>query len=357
MRPIKTIGDAGYGDGGYGDGGYGDPPEGTGYKLVGFDSTEFLYVGATIVFGFGADSAEVTTVTELNEDNTIVVALANDHAVGETVAGATFPTQQTTDPIFVQEEMIGYLSRAQNEFLAEVPYSYRLATQGAIYGSIFQTLPGDAIEVDRVAVSLLSVNIASMSRSENVVTVTTVNPHGLRSGSTPKIRNAQDATFNCVAIVTDVPSDTTFTFSQEGADAAPVDAGASLVYWQRLYEATQAEMTMQNRNWRNDYNQFPTAFFEDRASVYGWGLNGKPTSNFSLELLIATRDADALGWLDGFLVPDMCMHYVIYKALEYLFTKDGVRQSPSMSGYCKKRYERGVQVTNRFIDGMELNLG
>lgn len=342
----------GYGDGGYGDGGYGDQPDGTNSYVTTVSSTKGIYPGALLVVGRETVNVEVVTVISVGEDNTFTAVYQHVHGIGEIVEGATFPTQQPTDPLFTQAEMMGYLSRAQNEFLSQVPCFYMVTQQRAQYGQIFQDLPGNAIHLDRVAVSTFFVQLVSLTRSGNVVTAVTTDPHSLSVGSTPYVSST--VTYTGTFMVATIVNSTTFTYADEGDDGTV--AGGYIAYWFRLYEMTQEEITMQYRNWRNDYVASPGAFFEDRTGLYRWGLNGRPAGNFPLELLISVRDDDQLGMLDGFLVPDICFHYVIYKMLEYVYLKDGVRQNPAMAEYCKSRFDRGVQTTLRYTDGMQLGV-
>lgn len=325
------------------------PVAATGSQTVAVGSLWAIYVGAQLVIDSGVN-AEVITITAVDTTlNTITAVFAETHLTGVILWGATFPQQQPTDPLFTQEEMLGYLARAQNEFLSQVPAFYTLFEQTILFGNIFQTLPATATQLDRVALSTVFIPITSLTRSGGEVTA--VAPaHGLSKGSTPVVQGTSVDSFDGVFQIDNVIDVNTFTYPQFAADASAT--GGQFVYWLRLYEITMSELTMQNRNWRNDFFNAPSAFFEDRSGLYQWGVNANPSSNFPVQLLVATRDSDTLGFLDGFLVPDVCLHYVIYKAFEYIFSKDGVRIQPMLANYCKSRFERGVAVTNRYIDNM-----
>lgn len=318
-----------------------------GVQTVSIDSTSFIYTGALLVVDSGAN-AEVIVVTAVGS-GTITANFAKAHANHAIVWGATFPAQQPTDPLFTQEEMLGYLSRAQNEFLSAVPAFYKLYEQTINAGNIFQALPDDATQLDRVALSTVFIPITSLTRSGGEITAVAPG-HGLKAGSTPVVQGAVDPSFDGVFQIDTVIDANTFTYPQDAADGATT--GGQFVYWLRLYEITMTELTMQNRNWRNDFSNAPSAFFEDRSGLYQWGVNANPSSNFPVQLLVAARDSDTLGLLDGFLVPDICLHYVIYKMFEYIFTKEGVRIQPMVANYCKNRFDRGVEAANRFIDNM-----
>lgn len=339
--------------------------------LASFDNA--VYAGAMLVVGTGADLEIITVVTANPETNEIQANFGFGHASGETVTAATFPSQQPTDPYFTQAEILDYLARAQNEFLSKVPAFYTIYEQNALYGNIFQSLPDTATQIDRVAISTVYIPTVSLTRTGGVVTAVTNDPSVLVVDSTFFVYVAPsssgegygeggfgeggyggstfaDTSFTGVFQVANVINSTTFTYNQIGPDSTTDTA--LIYYWVRLYEITMAELTMQNRNWRNDYANNPTAFFEDRSGLYQFGLNAPPSSNFPIEILTATRDSDTLLLTDGFLVPDVCLHYVIYKTMEYMFTKEGVRIQPMLANYCKGRFDRGVDTTNRYIDNM-----
>src|SRR2546425_10434852 len=56
-------------------------------------------------------------------------------------------------------------------------------------------------------------------RASNIVTITTTSPHGFTQGQTVVISGVTDTNFNGTFIIASVPSTTTFTYSQIGADA------------------------------------------------------------------------------------------------------------------------------------------
>lgn len=138
-------------------------------------ATSFLYPGALVVVGWQATDAEVVEVVAVTGDGTFTGDLTNAHTTGETVFGATFPTQQPTDPVFTQAEIISYIAQAQNEFLTKVPLIFQLFPNIEILaGQTYQTLPETAIELERVAVQagLNAYPIVSISRDSGTVTAT-----------------------------------------------------------------------------------------------------------------------------------------------------------------------------------------
>lgn len=347
---ISIVGPGGYGTGGYGQFGYGSgPPE-----VIKVASTANMYLGAMIIVGWGLSTAEVVTIMGVTSTGYIyTTALVNPHNPGEIVFAPTFPTQQTTDPHFLQSEMLGYLSRAQNELLADVPVNYALSQQTLQYGSVFQNTPANCIEINRIAASQIYIAIATLTRTGNVVTAVTTNKHGLQKGSTLYIQNPTTG-FGGVFQVATVPSPTSFTYPQIGTNGSAT--GGAVLYFNRMYETTMTEITMTDRTWRNDYIPTPTAWGEDRSGLYRWFVNGKPSSNFPVELLCSIRDTDTLGLLDGFLIPDLLVPTLKYKVLSFAWSKDGVCQDPQRAAWCEERYKRGVLAIQRYLLGMNLGL-
>lgn len=318
-------------------------------------TTAAMYPGAQLLAGAsGATDAEIITITSVTDGTHFVATFANSHAAAEPVWGATFPTQYQTDPIFTQSEMLGYLSRAQNEFLVAVPSFYARFFINIAANVIIQPLPADAILVDRIAASEINLGITSMVRASNVVTLTAVGPTNLVQYNTLAVVNANDDSFDGVFAVSTSPSANVITYPQIGPDAST--AGGFIQQMARLYELTQEELVMRDRGWQSDTGA-PTSWFEDRVGLYKWGVGLRPDAAYPMELLCAIRDTDVLSFLDGFLLPDPVLHGMKYLALAYAWSKDGVAQQPKMAELCMKRYAQVVMATQRYIGAMKMQVG
>lgn len=314
-------------------------------------STANIYVDALLVCDTGTN-AEVISVLAIGAGS-IEAVFAKAHASGVPLTAATFPTQEGTDPIFTQAEMIGYVSRAQNEFLEQVPVAFAQFFQQTTTGQLYQPLPATAIELDHVALSQLSLPITSLVRSGSVVTATFADPHDLSVGDTFWVVQPEDLTFQGVFEVASIigpPSmSNQLTYLQYLADASTT--GGTVAYFSRLYEVTQSELTMANRQWRQGWGT-PQNFFQDRTGNYQWGLGAIPAVGAPLELICSVRDADTLTLLDGFIIPDTILHFVKYLAMSYAFSKDGVYHDAQRAKYCEERFKRGVATVQRFLDSM-----
>ena len=324
-----------------------------GLQTVAVANTNAMYVGAMLVCDTGA-ATEVITLTAVGA-NSITAVFANPHPLHAPLSGATFPVQQTTDPIYTQAEMIGYVARAQNEFLEAVPCIFALFSQDALAGYVIQSLPETAIELNRVAASAMGTPITSLVRTGGVVTATFASDHGLVAGNTFWVQSPTDSSFAGVFKVDTAPPLTPdiLTYEQEGVDASTT--GGRAVTWVRLYELTQEELAMANRQWQSMPIVMPSAFFEDRVGLYRFGLDGRVSVTVPLELLCSIRDSQTLTLLDHFLIPDMLAHGVKYRALAFAFEKDGSWQDPQRAAYCNERFKRIVMATQRFLNGMGMN--
>lgn len=345
---------AAYAQGGWGTGGWGAYGWGSGPQTIQVSSTDSMYIGAQIVVGWGLSTAEVVTIIGITSTGYIyTTALVNSHEPGETILAPTFPTQQPTDPHFTQAEMLQYLARAENEMLSDVPVNYQISTQSLAYGNIFQSTPSNCIEINRIAASTYFCVLTSLTRAGNEVTAITTTPHGLQAGSTIYIQNPTTG-FGGIFEIDTVLSPTSFTYPQDADNGSA--AGGSILYFVRMYETTMSETTMTNRTWRNDFVPTPTAWGEDRSGLYRWFVNGRPSSNFPVELLCSVRDTDTLTLLDGFLIPDVLVPTLKYKVLAFAWSKDGVAQDPTRAAWCQQRYEKGILAIRRYLVGMEMTL-
>lgn len=329
-------------------------PIASGLQTATVGSTTAMYVGALLVVDLGSVSVEVVTITAVNPGVSFTATFANSHLAGAVIITPTFPSQQPTDPFFTQTEMLGYLSRAQNEFLARMPSIFQLTQQLITVSQIYQTTPANCVEINRIALSNPNLTITSLTRTGNVVTAV-VPSHGLIVGEKFSVLGTTaspltDATFAGAFSVTSVTDVNTFKYSQAQSNSS--STGGYIGLWTRLYEVSQEELTMQHRDWAVDNKPVPTNWFEDRAGNYRWGIGGVPLSNFPVELLCSIRDTDTLSLTDGFLLPDFLLHYVKYKTLAYVWSKDGVQANPQMARYAQQRFEMGIVATRRWLDGV-----
>jgi hypothetical protein len=180
-------------------------------------------------------------------------------------------------------------------------------------------------------------------------------PHNLVLGQKFSIFNTPDPSFVGAFTVTAIVDQYTFNYIQN--QPAAVTSGGAVVLWLRLYETSSEELSIQDPFWRNQNITHLSSWYEDRQGNYKWGVNGRPATSLPVEVLVSQRDTDTLAFTDYWLVPDPCLHYVKYKALEYCFSKDGEMRDPMRAKYCGMRFARGVQTVRRWMEGMGVESG
>lgn len=322
-------------------------------------TTANMYAGAQLVIDTGVNQ-EVITVISVGTTSSppgpeFIANFAKSHSSGVMIAAATFPLQAATDPVYTQSEVSLYLARAQNQFLLDVPCIFQITHQSVVIGKILQATPSNAIEIEHIASSALDIPISSAVRVSNVVTVTTQSPHGLTPGSKFSMFGSGAAFGGDGAFVAITASGSTLTYTQIAPDASTTTG--SIVLWTRLYETTQQELGMaQGSSWRNQFLVALNSWFEDHTGLYQWGVGGIPATGFHIEMISSMRDTDTLALTDGFLVPDLCLHLVKFKALEYAWSKEGEARSVLMSQLCAMRYQRGVLAVRRWMNAAGLSL-
>jgi len=325
-----------------------------GVQTVNLGSTTGLVTSTLVVIDPGLSNQEAVILADFTTTQ-IQALFANSHAIGAVVLGACFPTQAATDPFFTQSEILGYISRAQNEFLTRVPCSFVLSNSQINFGQMLQSLPCTPIELIRVAFSPTNVAVVSLTRAGGIVTAITQSPHNLQAKSKFSIINSplgsSGTTFNGAFAVATIVSPTSFTYPQSGANDS-VGVGGTVSLWTRLKEVTQEMLTLTNPNWQGQSRPFPTAFYEDRVGLYTYGVDVRPSSNFPAETLCSVRDTDSLGITDGFLVPDLLLHIIKYRSLQFCWEKDGEQRNPELAKYCNMRWERGIMASLRWLDAM-----
>lgn len=312
-----------------------------------------LYIGAQLLIDSG-NNQEIVTVTAVNPSaSSFTAQFSLTHVIGAQVQGATFPVQAASGDFFYsQSEILSYLARAQNQFLADVPCIFSLNTQLVQFGQIYQQLVCNAIEINRIASSSIAVQITALNRVANLVTAVSASPHGLAAGRKFSIYNSPDPSFVGAFRVGTIVDPLTWTYTQDQPDSSAPTGTA--VLWLRLLETSQEELSIQNPFWRNQNITKLRSFFEDRTGLYKWGVDGKPSTTIPVEILVSERDTDTLEMTDYLLVPDVLLHYCKYKALEYCFSKDGENRDPMRAKYCAMRYDRGVMTAKRWLNGMKI---
>lgn len=120
-----------------------------------------------------------------------------------------------------------------------------------------------------------------------------------------------------------------------------------------LRESSQSNLDSMNPLWNQTSGNAPRNYFRDKVPFQSIGIWPRPGNTTSLEVIYAQRQTvSEMGLADGFLVPDPFLIYVLYKTLEYAYSKDGEARNPGLAKWCQGRYEFGVKVSKMFVDSI-----
>jgi hypothetical protein len=337
-----------------------------GPQTVTVASTDALYPGAQIVVNDANPAlVEAITVTAVSiPASTLTATFANAHAINTQLLGGTFPTQQSTDPLFTQAEVLSYLARAQNEFLSKVPLIFAFSSPTISLGAIYQATPANAIEMERVALrtGYNFVQIATIARAGGVVTAQLVAEPSpdFTVGLPVYVQGVTDNSYSGGPFTLTSgtsPTSLAVSWAQAGANSTSSGGNVGPPTLTRLYETTQEQIAMRDPQWfYNARSPVPLSWFEDRTGLYGWGVAPPPQSSFPAEVLYSTRGPDTLNLLSTFAAPDLVNYLIKYKAMEYMYSKNGEMRSPQSADYCRQRFDRGVMIVDRYLQNLQ-NVG
>ena len=227
-----------------------------------------------------------------------------------------------------------------------------------------------------------AVLVCGVGASLEVVTVTAVNvgvsftavfvnPHAVGewiNGATFPVRYPTDPLFTqaemisyissaCSDFYTDVP----LCYNIAALSVAPTQQNTALpgdslfpvrVAYKSypLRETSQSNLDSMFYNWTQAALSQPRVYFRDKIGVQNVGIWPRMGNTVALECVYAQRQAQMMGWGDGFFVPDCLTQYILYRTLSFAFSKDGEARSPGLAKYFSSRYQFGVKVCNMLLD-------
>lgn len=117
-----------------------------------------------------------------------------------------------------------------------------------------------------------------------------------------------------------------------------------------LRETSQANLDANFYRWNQQALSQPRVYYRDKIPVQSVGIWPRMGNNVPLEVVYAQRQAQTMGWGDGFFVPDCLTQYILYKTLSYAFSKDGEARNPGLAKYFSSRYQFGVKVCKMLLE-------
>jgi hypothetical protein len=117
-----------------------------------------------------------------------------------------------------------------------------------------------------------------------------------------------------------------------------------------LRETSQSNLDSMFYGWTQAALSQPRVYFRDKIGIQNVGIWPRMGNTVDLEVVYAQRQAQTMGWGDGFLVPDCLTQYILYRTLSFAFSKDGEARNPGLAKYFASRYQFGVKVCKMLID-------
>jgi hypothetical protein len=168
-----------------------------------------------------------------------------------------------------------------------------------------------------------------------------------------QVYGVADSSFNSVnnstvTLVTVSPDGLTLTWAQSEADSVSNGGYVSRPILTRLYESAQEQIAMQHPWWFSQ-SGIPKAWFQDRTGSYGWGIAPVPGGGYYMEILASVRGSEGLNLLSYFMVPDIFVYAIKWRALSYAWGKDGTQRSGTMERFAKGKFDFYCMLADRFL--------
>jgi hypothetical protein len=117
-----------------------------------------------------------------------------------------------------------------------------------------------------------------------------------------------------------------------------------------LRETSQSNLDGMYYPWAEQALSQPRVYFRDKIPLQNVGIWPRMGNTVDLEVVYAQRQAQTMGWGDGWIVPDCLTQYVLYRTLSFAFSKDGEARNPGLAKYFQSRYDFGVKVCKMLLE-------
>jgi hypothetical protein len=117
-----------------------------------------------------------------------------------------------------------------------------------------------------------------------------------------------------------------------------------------LRETSQSNLDSMYYAWQEQGLSQPRVYFRDKIPIQNVGIWPRMGNTVNLEVVYAQRQAQTMGWGDGFLVPDPFTVAILHRTLSFAYSKSGEGQNPGLAKYYANRYRTGVQIAKMILD-------
>jgi hypothetical protein len=117
-----------------------------------------------------------------------------------------------------------------------------------------------------------------------------------------------------------------------------------------LRETSQSNLDSTYPPWSQQGLSQPRVYFRDKIPIQNVGIWPRMGNAVELEVVYAQRQAETVGWGDGFIVPDPFTVAILQRTLSFAYSKDGESRQPALAKYWDSRYQFGVKVCKMLLD-------
>lgn len=308
-----------------------------------------IYDGSLLIVGSGGTQEVVTAFNVTG--TTFEAGFIFEHATTDPLYAATFPTGQPADVLFTQAEMLSYLSDALLDFTLKTWPVYNIVTSQFNTGVRAYSAPADAIRIERIShQNSPRINTTlgtSVTASPVAQTVTPGSMAGIVKGTSLLVGVAGSREI----IVAGNTTATTFQaiFTQAHSSSDPLVDSATQIY--RLWDVSVSDLDFNDPNWQSASGR-PRMYYEDELNVGQFAIYPNPAAIFPSNIWYSQRPPVALTLTSTLLIPDPLVYIPYYGMLARIFRKDGEMRDPQREQYCQRRYDVGVEIVTRFLEGM-----
>lgn len=309
-----------------------------------------IYQGAQLIVGTGAD-VEIVVVTSVTA-TTFTANFAFSHLSTDPVYAATFATGQPDNILFTQTEMLSYLSEAMDDFTLKTRPMYNIAAAGFTAGVRAYQAPNDALRIERIS-RVDYGQLGTIIPAPGTYTVFPASLKGISNGSNVLV-GITGTNFEVVVAsnVTSTSFDATFVDTHAASD--PIYPAGIL----RLWDVSVSDLDRQIPGWQGQQGT-PKMYYEDQLNVGQYGVYKLPGVSFPSNVWYSQRNTQifgSLGLLAPMLIPDPLVYIPYYGMLARVFRKDGEMRDPQREQYCQRRYDVGVEIVTRLLEGISVGV-
>lgn len=127
---------------------------------------------------------------------------------------------------------------------------------------------------------------------------------------------------------------------------------------QTLKNVSSVELDLQDPTWRSQTEpNTPTAWHQDEVNTGRFGFKPAPQVGGNADVWHSVRGPSSVVLTDTLVVPEIFAHILKYGILARCYSKDGEQRDPQRADYADKRFQFGIMLADKFMEGINAKLG